>query len=183
MLGRRVTGKTLGIVGMGRIGQAVAHRARQGFGMAVTYWSRRRLSPDMEARLGVTWCASRDALMGSADFVTVHCPATAETRHLIDHAALSAMRPGAFLVNTARGDVVDEAALLVALRDGPLAGAALDVFDGEPRVNPALLADPRVVTLPHLGSATMESRVAMGERALANIAAWVAGAPLPDRVA
>ncbi|MBK8249223.1 MAG: D-glycerate dehydrogenase [Gemmatimonadetes bacterium] len=183
MLGTRVSGKTLGIVGMGRIGRAVSQRARQGFGMSVAYWSRTRLPLSEESQLGVRWCDSRDDLLSSADFVSLHCPATEGTRHLIDGSALSAMRRGAFLVNTARGDVVNESALLGALDAGQLAGAALDVFDGEPAVNPALLAHPHIVTLPHLGSATIESRVAMGERVLANIAAWVAGEPLPDRVA
>jgi glyoxylate reductase len=183
LLGTRVSGKTLGIVGMGRIGQAVAARARHGFGMTITYWSRTRLTASTEERLGLSWCASREDLFGSADFVSVHCPATPGTRHLVDATALGAMRPGAFLVNTSRGDVVNETALLAALESGHLAGAALDVFDGEPAVNPGLLSDPRIVTLPHLGSATMESRVAMGERTLANIAAWIDGEAIPDRVA
>lgn len=183
MLGRRVTGKALGVVGMGRIGQAVAHRARAGFGMRVSYWSRTRLEGATEEALGATWCPTLPDLLATADFVTLHCPATSGTRHLIDAGALRCMRPGAFLVNTARGDVVDEQALLAALDAGHLGGAALDVFDGEPAVNPAILAHPRIVTLPHLGSATIESRVAMGELAVANIAAWVDGVPLPHRVA
>ena len=183
LLGTRVSGKTLGIIGMGRIGRAVAQRARQGFGMSVTYWSRTRLPAAEEVALGVRWCDSRDALLGSADFISLHCPATEGTRHLIDGPALAAMRRSAYLMNTARGDVVDESALLRALDAEHLAGAALDVFDGEPAVNPALLAHAKIVTLPHLGSATVESRVAMGERVLANLAAWVAGEPLPDRVA
>lgn len=183
LLGTRVSGKSLGIVGMGRIGRAVAQRARFGFGMSVHYWSRTRLPLADEATLEAQWHPTLDALLASTEFVSVHCPATPETRHLINAHTLAAMRPGAYLVNTSRGDVVDEAALLDALGSGHLGGAALDVFDGEPQVNPALLAHPRIVTLPHLGSATVESRVAMGERAIANIAAWLAGAPLPDRVA
>lgn len=183
LLGRRVSGKTLGIVGMGRIGQAVAQRARHGFDMSITYWSRTRLPAAEEASLGASWCPSRVALFASADFVSIHCPATADTRHLVDADALAAMRPGAYLINTSRGDVVDETALLAALADGHLGGAALDVFDGEPAVNPALLDAANVVTLPHLGSATEESRVAMGERVLANLEAWLEGRPLPDRVA
>jgi lactate dehydrogenase-like 2-hydroxyacid dehydrogenase len=182
MLGTRVSGKSLGIVGMGRIGRAVAQRAHRGFGMSVTYWSRTRLPLAEEAAVGARWCDSRDTLLGSADFISLHCPATEGTRHLVDGPAFAAMRPGAFLVNTARGDVVDEAALLAALDSGTLGGAALDVFDGEPAVNPEILAHPRIVTLPHLGSATMESRVAMGQRVLANLAAWIAREPLPDRV-
>lgn len=183
LLGTRVTGKTLGIVGMGRIGQAVAKRAAAGFGMRVTYWSRHRLPEAEEHTLGATWRQSLEALVAEADFVSLHCPATPQTRHLIDGPALRHFQRHAFLVNTARGDVVDEAALLAALDGGQIAGAALDVFDGEPAVNPALLARPEIVTLPHLGSATVESRVAMGERALRNITAFVAGTTPPDRVA
>ena len=183
LLGTRVTGKTLGIVGMGRIGQAVAKRASAGFGMRVTYWSRHRLPESEERALGVTWRASLPDLATDADFVSLHCPATPETRHLIDAAALRHFPRHAFLVNTARGDVVDETALLTALESGGLAGAALDVFDGEPAVNPRLLARPEIVTLPHLGSATVESRVAMGESALRNITAFVSGITPPDRVA
>jgi lactate dehydrogenase-like 2-hydroxyacid dehydrogenase len=183
LLGHRVSGKTLGIVGMGRIGRAVARRAAAGFGMQVAYWSRRPLPADEEARLGATWSGSLERLLAVSDFVSLHCPATPETRHLIDEPALSRMRPSAFLVNTSRGDVVDEAALVRALGAGTLAGAALDVFEGEPRVSPALLDLPQVVTTPHLGSATLEARVAMGECAIRNIAAFVAGREPPDRVA
>ncbi|MBC7895368.1 MAG: D-glycerate dehydrogenase, partial [Cytophagaceae bacterium] len=182
LLGTRVSGKALGIVGMGRIGRAVARRAGQGFGMRVSYWSRTRLPEAEERVLGVSWRPTLDTLVSGADFVTLHCPATPETRHLIDAAALRQFRPHAFLVNTARGDVVDEAALLEAMNAGTIAGAALDVFDGEPSVNPAILARPDIVTLPHLGSATVESRVAMGERALRNITAFVEGVEPPDRV-
>ncbi|MCC6319472.1 MAG: D-glycerate dehydrogenase [Gemmatimonadaceae bacterium] len=182
LLGARVAGKTLGIVGMGRIGQAVARRARHGFAMPVSYWSRTRLQPDAESALGVTWVSTLDRLAEASDFLSLHCPATTETTHLINDAILARMPRHAFLVNTARGDVVDERALVRALVAGRLGGAALDVFDGEPHVNPALLALPNVVTLPHLGSATVESRVAMGQVAVRNITAFVQGAPLPDRV-
>ncbi len=181
LLGTRLSGKTLGIAGLGRIGEAVARRARLGFGMSVAYWSRTR-RPEVESELSVTWCPTLRELLGQSDFVTLHCPATADTRHLINADTLASMRSGAFLVNTSRGDVVDEAALLEALRSGRLAGAALDVFEGEPAVNPRLLSLANVTTLPHLGSATIESRVAMGERVLRNIGAFVTGAPLPDRV-
>ncbi len=183
LLGRRVSGKTLGIVGMGRIGRAVAQRARSGFSMSIRYWSRKRLTGDLERALDVAWCPTLHELASSSDFVSVHTPATPETRNLIDAGVLGAMRPGTFLVNTARGDVVDESALLESLSTNHLGGAALDVFDGEPHVRPALLASPRIVTLPHLGSATLESRVAMGERVLENIRAWLLGVDLPDRVA
>jgi glyoxylate reductase len=148
--------------------------------MQVRYWSRARLPAERE--LQATWCDSLAALVSTSDFVSLHCPATSETRHLIDSAALAHFRPHAYLINTSRGDVVDEVALCRALRQGTLAGAALDVFDGEPRVSPEVLSLPTVVTLPHLGSATVESRVAMGQVALRNIAAFVAGEPLPDRV-
>ncbi|MGQ0650034.1 MAG: 2-hydroxyacid dehydrogenase [Gemmatimonadaceae bacterium] len=183
LLGTRVTGKTLGIVGFGRIGRAVARRAASGFGMRVLYWSRHRLQPAEEGALGVVWCDTLEQLLERSDFVSLHCPATPETRHLLDGRTLAHLRPSAFLVNTARGDVVDEAALIRALHAGDLAGAALDVFDGEPAVSPELLALPSVVILPHLGSATVEARIAMGECALRNIAAFVAGREPPDRVA
>ena len=181
LLGTRVAGKTLGIVGFGRIGQAVARRAALGFGMRVLYHSRRQV-PDEARASGAEWRESLDALLRECDFVSLHCPATPETHHLINARALAALRSSAWLVNTARGDVVDEAALVDALRSARIAGAALDVYEHEPRVPPTLLALPNVVTLPHLGSATMESRVAMGERTLLNIAAFVEGRKPPDAV-
>jgi lactate dehydrogenase-like 2-hydroxyacid dehydrogenase len=181
LLGTRVTGKTLGIVGYGRIGRAVAHRARLGFGMRVLFHSRRPPDPADGADAG--WRERLDDLLAESDFVSLHCPATPETRHLIDAAALRRMRPTAFLVNTARGDVVDEQALAVALREGTIAGAGLDVYEREPVVGPALLAAPNVVLLPHLGSATLETREAMGVRALRNLDAFFDGGDPPDRVA
>ena len=181
LLGTRVAGKTLGIVGFGRIGQAVARRAALGFGMRVLYHLRRQV-PDEARASGAEWRESLDALLRECDFVSLHCPATPETHHLINARALAALRSSAWLVNTARGDVVDEAALVDALRSARIAGAALDVYEHEPRVPPTLLALPNVVTLPHLGSATMESRVAMGERTLLNIAAFVEGRKPPDAV-
>lgn len=177
MLGTRVTGKTLGIVGFGRIGRAVAARASKGFWMRVLYHSRRQAFDEG----GAEWRESLEALLRECDFVSLHAPATPETHHMINASMIRSMRPSAYLINTARGDLVDEAALVDALKSGRLAGAALDVYEGEPAVNPALLALPNVVTLPHLGSATVESRVAMGERVLANIAAFVAGDEPPDR--
>lgn len=182
LLGTRVSGKTLGLVGLGRIGQAVAERAARGFGMRVLYHSRTRASGEVEARCAATWCDSIEDLLGRADFVSLHCPASPETRHLLDAARLARMQPHAFLVNTARGDVVDEAALVDALERGTLAGAALDVFEHEPAVHPGLFRD-NVVLVPHLGSATVESRVAMGRRALRNIHAFLEGRDPPDRVA
>lgn len=179
LLGTSLAGRTLGIVGFGRIGRAVARRAHFGFGMRVAYHTR---TPVDDAPWA-TPAASLDALLAECDAVSLHCPATPATRHLIDARALARMRAGAILVNTARGDVVDEAALATALADGPLAAAGLDVYEHEPRVSPALLARENVVLLPHLGSATVETRRAMGERALANVDAFFAGEPLPDRVA
>jgi lactate dehydrogenase-like 2-hydroxyacid dehydrogenase len=182
LLGTRVTGKRLGIVGFGRIGQAVARRAHQGFGMEVFYHSRRRVPREVERDSAARYCAMLDELLGVADFVSLHCPATPETRHLIGREELARMQTGAFLINTSRGDVVDEPALVDALRRQVIAGAALDVFEHEPAVHEGLLSAPTAVLLPHLGSATMESRVAMGRRALANIEAFLAGQPLPDPV-
>jgi lactate dehydrogenase-like 2-hydroxyacid dehydrogenase len=178
-------GKTLGIVGFGRIGRAVARRAHFGLGMRVRYVSRTP-RPDAEevARdLGATAAPSLAALLAESDVVSIHAPATAETRHLIDAAALARMRPHAILVNTARGDLVDEAALAEALRAGTIAGAGLDVYEREPQVHPDLLGLENVALLPHLGSATRETRRAMGERALANLVAFFDGREPADRVA
>ena len=182
LLGTRLSGKTLGIVGLGRIGRAVAQRARQGFGMQVLAWTRRP-DPAVAAALGVTLLPSLDALLGKVDVLSLHCPATPDTRHLIGAAQLAQLPPQAVLINTARGDVLDEAALVEALAAGRLAGAGLDVYEREPEVHPGLLAREDVVLLPHLGSATVETREAMGFRALANLEAAFAGQPLPDRVA
>ncbi len=183
LLGTRVTGATLGIVGFGRIGQAVARRAWAGFGMTVRYHGRRRASAEAEAPSNATFVPELEQLLRACDVVSLHCPATPDTYHLIGAHELRCMRPDAFLVNTARGDVVDEGALVSALQDGTIAGAGLDVFEREPEVPEALLALPNVFALPHLGSATHASRVAMGECALRNIAAFLRGAPLPDVVA
>jgi len=183
MLGTRVSGKTLGLVGMGRIARAVARRARQGFGMRVLFHDPYPPAPEVVTELGVEARASVDDVVREADFVSLHCPATPETRHLIDARRLKLMKPTAFLINTARGDVVDEQALVAALQARTIAGAALDVYEREPAVSPALLAMENVVLLPHLGSATQETRVAMGLRALDNLKAFFAGAQPRDRVA
>ncbi|MEO7964934.1 MAG: D-glycerate dehydrogenase, partial [Gemmatimonadaceae bacterium] len=183
LLGTRMSDATLGIVGFGRIGQAVARRAHFGFGMRILYHSRREAPSEIVASLGATRCATLNDLLSASDVVSLHVPASRLTHHLIDDAALTAMRRDAFLVNTARGDIVDERALIAALSEERIAGAGLDVFDCEPAVSAKLLALPNVFALPHLGSATTKGRVAMGERALANIAAFVAGVSLPDRVA
>ncbi len=183
MLGARVGGKTLGLVGMGRIAKAVARRAHHGFGMRVIYHDPYPPPSAVAAELGAEPRAGVDDVVREADFVSLHCPATPETRHLIDARRLALMKPTAFLINTARGDVVDEAALVAALTAGRIAGAALDVYEGEPQVTAELLTMENVVLLPHLGSATQETRAAMGFRALENLRTFFAGAPPRDRVA
>ena len=183
MMATHVTGKTLGLVGMGRIARAVAKRAHHGFGMKVIYHDPFPPPADVAAALGAEPRAELDAVLREADFVSLHCPATPETRHLMNRERLGLMRPDAFLVNTARGDVVDEGALVEALQQKKIAGAGLDVFEREPEVTRALLSMENVVLLPHLGSATTETRVAMGMRALENLRLFFGGKPLRDRVA
>lgn len=178
MIGRRVHGATLGIVGLGRIGKAMARRAR-GFGLSVRYTQRTRLPEGLERALGASWVPRLDEMLAWAELVSIHCPLTAETRHLFSAERLAKMRPGSVLVNTARGPIVDEAALAHALARGPLAAAGLDVFEDEPRVHPALLARPNVVLSPHLGSADRETREAMAAAAVANVMRVLGGeAPL-----
>jgi lactate dehydrogenase-like 2-hydroxyacid dehydrogenase len=183
MIGADVTGKTLGLVGFGRIGQATAQKAHHGFGMPVLYYSRKRAAPEVEARTGGQHCASLEELLERADFVSLHCPGGAETRHLLNAARLDRMKRSAFLINTARGEVVDEAALADALRNRVIAGAGLDVYEHEPRVPEAFLGLENVVLLPHLGSATLETRVAMGMRVAENLERFFAGLEPADRVA
>ena len=183
LIGADVTGKTLGLVGFGRIGQATAQKAHHGFGMRVLYWSRKRASTEVEARTGGEHCASLDDLLERSDFVSLHCPGGAETRHLLNAARLDRMKASAFLINTARGEVVDEAALAAALRNRAIAGAGLDVYEHEPRVPEAFLGLENVVLLPHLGSATLETRVAMGMRVAENLERFFAGLEPADRVA
>jgi len=182
MLGTHVTGKTLGLVGMGRIARAVAQRAHHGFGMKVVYHDPFPPPPDVAHALGIEQRQTLDDVLREADFVSLHCPATPETRHLINRDRLSVMRPEAFLINTARGDVVDEAALVEVLRAKRIAGAGLDVYEREPQVTQALTTMDNVVLLPHLGSATTETRVAMGLRAFENLQLFFSGKPLRDRV-
>ena len=181
MLGHRPGGKRLAILGMGRIGSALARRAR-GFGMSIHYHNRRRLPPEAEAELGATWWEGLDQMLGQADVLSVNCPHTPATFHLLSARRLALLRPHAVLVNTARGEVVDEAALLRALERRELAGAGLDVYAREPEVDRRLLALDSVVCLPHMGSATLEGRIAMGERVLINIRAFADGHAPPDRV-
>ena len=183
MVGTKVSGKTLGMVGMGRIARAAARRARLGFGMRVVFHDPYAPPPELVAELGLESRSSVDDVVREADFLSLHCPATPETRHLMDARRFALMKPTAFLINTARGDVVDEAALIAALRAGTIAGAALDVYEREPVVSPELLTMENVVLLPHLGSATRETRVAMGVRTLDNLRAFFSGATPRDRVA
>ncbi|MGZ9033198.1 MAG: 2-hydroxyacid dehydrogenase [Rhodospirillales bacterium] len=181
MLGHRVSGKRLGIVGMGRIGQGVARRAR-GFNMSIHYHNRRQVHPDVEAELEATYHESLDQMLSRMDFITVHCPHTPATYHLLSARRLKLMRPHAYIVNTARGEIIDEVALIRMLRNKELAGAALDVFENEPRVNPKLLQLDNVILLPHLGSATVEGRIGMGECVLINIKSFVDGHKPSNRV-
>ncbi|MBF0168298.1 MAG: D-glycerate dehydrogenase, partial [Alphaproteobacteria bacterium] len=170
MLGHRVGGKRLGIIGLGRIGQAVARRAK-GFGISVHYHNRHRVHPDIEAELEATWWESLDQMLARMDIVSIHCPHTPSTFHLLSARRLKLMQPHAYIVNVSRGEVVDEDTLTRMLVKGELAGAGLDVFEHEPAVNPKLLTLDNVVLLPHLGSATVESRVDMGEKVILNIKA------------
>jgi lactate dehydrogenase-like 2-hydroxyacid dehydrogenase len=182
MLGTQVSGKTLGLVGMGRIARAVARRAHHGFGMRVIFHDPFPPSPAEAAALGAEPRGTLDQVLEESDFVSLHCPATPETRHLMNRERLARMRRSAFLINTARGDIVDEAALVEALADGTIAGAGLDVYEREPQIAPELLTMENVVLFPHLGSATHETRVAMGQRAVENLRLFFSGAALRDRV-
>jgi glyoxylate reductase len=181
MLGSGLQDKTLGIVGLGQIGAATARRARA-FGMRIAYAGRRRADPEVERELAATRL-ELDELLATADVVSIHTPLNEATRHLIDARRLALMRPAAYLVNTSRGPVVDEAALARALRDGTIAGAGLDVFEREPAVDPGLLELENVVLIPHLGSATIETRTAMAVLAARNVAAVLAGDPPPTPIA
>ncbi len=181
LLGTDLRGKTLGVVGMGRIGAAVARRAL-GFGMQVTYHNRRRANPTVGRELSARYVVLGE-LLETGDVISLHCPLNEESRHLIDAGALRRMKPSALLVNTARGAVVDEAALAEALADGQIAGVGLDVFEHEPAVHPGLLDHPRVVLAPHLGSATVETRTEMGCMCSASVQAVLNGAEtIPYRV-
>lgn len=183
MIGTKVSGATLGIVGFGRIGQAMAARAHFGFGMKVLVQNRSPVAPEVLARFGAQQVADLDALLPACDFVSLHCPGGAANRHLIDARRLDLMRPGAFLINTARGEVVDEQALARALWFGTIGGAGLDVYEREPRISPELMGADNLVLLPHLGSATAATREAMGMRVLDNLVDFFAGRPPRDRVA
>ncbi|MEO0982250.1 MAG: D-glycerate dehydrogenase [Pseudomonadota bacterium] len=181
MMGRRIAGKRLGIVGMGRIGQAVALRARA-FGLQIHYHNRKPVSAKIEETLQATYWDSLDQMLARMDIVSLNCPHTPATFHLISARRLELMKPESVIVNTSRGEVIDEAALARALESGRIAGAGLDVFEREPSVNPKLKEMPNVVLLPHMGSATMEGRVEMGEKVIINIKTFADGHKPPDRV-
>ena len=181
MLGHRISGKRLGIIGMGRIGQAVARRAR-GFGLSIHYHNRNRVHEDIETELEATYWESLDQMLAHMDVISVNCPHTPATYHLLSARRLKLLQPHAVVVNTARGEVIDEAALTRVLAAGEIAGAGLDVFEHEPAVNPKLLALDNVVLLPHMSSATFEGRIAMGEKVLVNIKTFVDEHTPPDRV-
>ena len=181
MLGHRISGKRLGIIGMGRIGSALARRAR-GFGLSIHYHNRRRAHPDLEVELEATYWESLDQMLVHVDVISINCPHTPATYHLLSARRLKLVRPHAYIVNTSRGEVVDENALTRLLAAREIAGAGLDVFEHEPAVNPKLLELPNVVLLPHMGSATIEGRIDMGEKVIINIKTFVDGHAPPDRV-
>ncbi len=181
LLGAGLQGKLLGIVGLGQIGAATARRARA-FGMRIAYTGRRQAAPELESELDAEYVESLDELLARADMVSLHCPLTPETHHLIDPRRLALMQPHAYLINTTRGPVVDEAALVEALRAGTIAGAGLDVFEREPQVDPGLLELENAVLVPHLGSATLETRTAMAVLAADNALAVLAGVPPPTPI-
>ena len=181
LLGGRIMGRRLGILGMGRIGQAVARRARV-FGMEVHYHNRRRLHHDVEDALAATYWESLDQMIARMDVISINCPSTPSTFHLINSRRLKLMKPEAVIVNTSRGEVIDENALTRMLRSGEIAGAGLDVYEHGTKVNPRLRALSNVVLLPHMGSATVEGRIEMGERVIINIKTFEEGHRPPDQV-
>ena len=181
MLGHRIWGKRLGIIGMGRIGQAVAKRAR-GFGLSIHYHNRRRVHPDIEAELEATYWESLDQMLARMDIISVNCPHTPATYHLLSARRLKLLQPHGYVVNTSRGEVIDENAMTRMLINKEIAGAGLDVFEHEPAINPKLLQLDNVTLLPHMSSATIEGRIAMGEKVIINIKTFVDGHAPPDRV-
>ena len=184
MLGRRISGKRIGIVGMGRIGTAVARRAKA-FGLSIHYHNRKRVNPATEAELEATYWDSLDQMLARVDIVSVNCPSTPATYHLISARRLALMQPTSYIVNTARGDIIDDAAMIQCLREGKIAGAGLDVYENEPAVNPKLIKhakEGKVVLLPHMGSATIEGRIEMGDKVIINIRTLFDGHRPPNRV-
>ena len=181
MLGRRVKGKKLGVIGLGRVGEAIARRARA-FGLSIHYHNRRPINPHIEEELEATYWADLDAMLARMDIVSINCPSTPQTYHLLSRRRLALMPPHAYVVNISRGEIIDEEALADAIVEGNLAGAGLDVFEKEPRPNEKLMAAPNVVLLPHMASATIESRIEMGERVIINIKMFADGHKPPDRI-
>ncbi|MDJ0894544.1 MAG: D-glycerate dehydrogenase [Alphaproteobacteria bacterium] len=181
LLGHRITGKRLGIIGMGRIGSAVARRGR-GFGLSIHYHNRRRVPEELEEELEATYWESLDQMLSRMDIISVNCPHTPATYHLLSARRLKLLRPTTYIVNTSRGEVIDEDALTRMLDAGEISGAGLDVFEHEPAVNPKLLQLDNVTLLPHMGSATIEGRLDMGEKVIINIKTFVDGHTPPDRV-
>ena len=181
MLGNRIWGKRLGIIGMGRIGQAVARRAKA-FGLSIHYHNRHRVAAEVEEELEATYWESLDQMLARMDIISVNCPHTPATFHLLSARRLQLVQPHCYIINTSRGEVIDENALVRLLEQGKLGGAGLDVFEQEPAVNPKLLAMDNVVLLPHMGSATLEGRLDMGDKVLINIKTFVDGHTPPDRV-
>ena len=181
MLGHRIFGKRLGIIGMGRIGQAVARRAKS-FGLQIHYHNRKPVHPSIEEELEATYWDSLDQMLARMDMVSINCPHTPATFHLLSARRLKLLKPDAIIVNTARGEVIDENALARMLEANELGGVGLDVFEHEPAVNPRLLKSKKAVLLPHMGSATLEGRIDMGEKVIINIKTWVDGHKPPDRV-
>ncbi len=181
LLGNRIWSKRLGIIGMGRIGMAVAKRAN-GFGLAVHYHNRHRLPEKIEAPLNATYWPSLDQMLAEMDIISVHCPHTPATFHLLNERRLGFIKPSAYIINTARGEIIDERTMIKMLKAKKLAGAGLDVYENEPNFNPQLLKLPNVVLLPHLGSSTVEGRNQMGERVIINLKAFHDGHTPPDRV-
>ena len=181
MLGHRIFGKRLGIVGMGHIGQAVARRAKA-FGLQIHYHNRRPVAEEVEQELEATYWESLDQMLARMDIISVNCPHTPATYHLLSARRLKLIKPQAYIVNTARGEVIDENALTRMIETGAIAGAGLDVFEHEPAINPKLLASDRIIALPHMGSATIEGRIDMGEKVIINIKTFLDGHSPPDRV-
>ncbi|MDP3403569.1 MAG: D-glycerate dehydrogenase [Brevundimonas sp.] len=181
MCGRKLWGKRLGIVGMGRIGQALARRAKA-FGLQVHYHNRKAVSPRIEEELGATYWDDLDQMLARMDIISLNCPATKETHHLLSAERLALLQPHAILVNTARGELIDEAALAAAVAQRAVSGVGLDVFEHEPVIHPGLIGLPHVVLLPHLGSATLEARQDMGDRVILNVMTYQNGHRPPDRV-
>ena len=181
MLGQRIWGKRLGIIGMGRIGQAVARRAL-GFGLSIHYHNRKRVHNSIEEELGATWWESLDQMLAHMDLITIHCPSTPATYHLLSARRLKLIRSSSYIINTSRGHAIDETSLAILLEEGKIAGAGLDVYENEPVINPKLLNLENVVLLPHMSSATSEGRIDMGEKVIINIQTWADGHMPPDRV-